>query len=276
LSYTPLEIEVFGESLLTTGDLDPVYIALHGAALPVPQLSRWLLAYWCCYHVGASSWLSERDGKKYWDALHRLAENVQCPAGPRWPRGRERRHFRGERSVNAVETIRARFKRPERVVEWLSVPTDYQSLRDKVSTLPLFGNWISFKIGDMLERVCGVSVDFSGADLLMFEQPRKAAVLWHNSHFGRAAEDEPAAVLAALAHLQRRFGDWEAPPGGGRKFGLQEAETILCKWKSHQNGHYPLGNDINELHHGIHEWTRSSRTAADFKAALPTPVGRLF
>jgi len=276
--YAALEIEAFGESLFSTGDLDPAYIALCDAGLSTAQLSRWLLAYWCCYHVGASAWLSEQDGSDYWTALGRMAANDSAPpVGARWPRGRERRHFRGLRSVAAVRELERRFTHPEGVVDWLtSFQGSYESLRRDVVTLPLFGDWIAFKVGDMLERVCGVPVDFSDADLLMFSQPRQAAVLWWSRARGSTPESEAVAVRDAVSHLVEHFGHRSAPPRADRRVGLQEVETVLCKWKSHRGGHYPLGNDITELRHSLHEWVECCETAERLLQAMPPPVGRLF
>jgi hypothetical protein len=48
----------FGDTLLSTNDLDPVYVALAGADLPEPKLSRLLLSKrvflspWRCGVVG--------------------------------------------------------------------------------------------------------------------------------------------------------------------------------------------------------------------------------
>ena len=65
-NYPRLDIETFGRHLITTGDLDPIYTALvraeQGGDFSVPQLCRWLLGYWCYYHAGVASFLSEKEG----------------------------------------------------------------------------------------------------------------------------------------------------------------------------------------------------------------------
>ena len=53
-----------------------------------------------------------------------------------------------------------------------------------------------------------------------------------------------------VQHWRRR----KAPPFHDRPVGVQEVETIFCKWKSHVKGHYPLGKDTRELHHGLQGW----------------------
>src|SRR5690606_28721140 len=114
-----LEIEEFGRRLITTGDLDPVYIALHGAKLDDPVLHRWLIAYWCLYHCGVASYLSEFEGVRFWQELHRAARNEEpAPTGERWPRGSERRHWRGQQAIKSCGELWGRYgDEPEAMVD---------------------------------------------------------------------------------------------------------------------------------------------------------------
>ena len=61
-------------------------------------------------------------------------------------------------------------------------------------------------------------------------------------------------------HLPRLLG----PPLYDRPIGLQEVETVLCKWKSHLNGHYPLYNDTDEINHGMINWLPGNEVAEQF------------
>ena len=54
---TAAGIITFGGALLRTNDLDPAYVALWGAELPLPQLKRLLLAYCLFYHLGLAAYL---------------------------------------------------------------------------------------------------------------------------------------------------------------------------------------------------------------------------
>ncbi len=245
MNYTRLPtIEAFGAQLLATGDLDPLYIALVNANLDRDQLRRWLLAYWCCYHAGASSWLSEQD--EYWDCLFVMAENIHpTPLGGRWPRGHERRHFRGEKAMRAVDSYRDRFNTPEALVEWVEQSGPRFSLvRDRVMTLPQMGTWIAWKIADMLERVLRIPVDFRGASLDIYREPAAAAEL----------VDPTKSLSQVVDRLVGHFSGSLAPPSFDRVVGIAEIETVLCKWKSHLNGHYPLNNDIHEIRGGLVGW----------------------
>src|SRR5689334_9165626 len=77
-------LEKFGNDLLDTLDLDPVYVALHRARLDRATLKRWLLAYLCFYHGGVASRLASAKD------FHLEARKAH---DEKWPRGRERRHF---------------------------------------------------------------------------------------------------------------------------------------------------------------------------------------
>lgn len=36
--------------------------------------------------------------------------------------------------------------------------------------------------------------------------------------------------------------------------GVQEAETVLCKYKSYRNGHYFVGKDTKEIRYALKGW----------------------
>jgi len=47
---------------------------------------------------------------------------------------------------------------------------------------------------------------------------------------------------------------YKAPPWFDRPLNIQEAETILCKYKSHTHGHYPVGKDVAAVKKAL-EWS---------------------
>src|ERR1700682_5543491 len=107
----------FGDALIRTRDLDPLYCGLVGADLPRDQLARYLLSYLCFYHVGSSAWISEGEGDEFWARMKIAARNDIGPRNfweeglpqlDRWPRAAERRHFRGQKCVDAVEWLSKR------------------------------------------------------------------------------------------------------------------------------------------------------------------------
>ena len=299
-NYERLPIEQFGRHLITTGDLDPIYNALvrshqggpgwvpyhHGGhAFDTPQLYRWLIAYWCFYHAGVSSWLSEREGNDFWDAMMVAAENhKEAPCGGRWPRGHERRHFRAKNATESVLDLRRRYgKNPEEMVESLidinsDVALPFVEVSRRAQAHKGFGPWIGFKVADMVDRVLGVPVLFDNAHVFMFKDPEKAAMmLWAETEgkkYPPGAKVKREVILEGVTrYLTGAFSDLKAPPLYDLPINIQEVETILCKWKSHMNGHYPLLNDIHEIRDGLEPWMKVSEAARTFNFHMPTGAG---
>jgi hypothetical protein len=278
-SYERLGIVPFGRHLITSGDLDPVYIALVKMELDQRQLYRWLIAYWCLYHCGAACYLSEREGPEFWKGLMAAAKNdAPAPTSGRWPRGHERRHFRGEAAVKATKVLWGRFlNRPEemveRLLEGMEEPMPYEMLAPQVKEYPLFGPWISFKVCDMVDRVLGRPVDFTQAAVFMFDDPVKAALMLWRKHHGYdecvSPKHQGTVIAGVVQWLESQFKELTAPPLHDRPIGLQEVETVLCKWKSHMNGHYPLNNDIDEISGGLEEWRSTCDTVKQFEHHMP-------
>jgi hypothetical protein len=275
--YERLPIKNFGAHLLRTGDLDPVYIALHNQDWTREQMGRWLVAYWCFYDCGFACYCSELNEDQFWLVMAEAAENQKRSPTGRWPRGRERRHFRGQQAINAVAYLRQQYRWAVEMVDYIAAGApSYERVSHNVQTHVGFGPWIGFKVADMLERVVAVPIDFTQAAVFMFKDPIKAAIMYWNQSYGEPLELEhqPHKVKNMIIphvceELTQKFMRASAPPRHERPVGLQEVETILCKWKSHLNGHYPLNNDIREIREGVKRWTPHTEVAADFLAALP-------
>lgn len=263
-----MDIIEFGEALLRTRDLDPVYCAVHDAKLPRDQLYRWLLAYWCFYHVGVASFMSEQKGGSYWDFMAEAAENK--PPGPhiyklpsdRWPRAAERRHFRGAKCVEAVRQLQAMYPKPELAVRDLILPSEKAILR-KIKDWYLFGSWIGFKAADMLERCAGAKVSFDEGLGLIYSEPRKTLDLLAERN-GGTAEDQWKLLLKHFSKIQ-------APPALDRGCGPSECETVACKYGSYLNGHYWVGKDIHEQRPALKGW---GKTAEKILKSYPEEVER--
>lgn len=272
-SYSHLEIEEFGHHLIDTCDLDPIYLALTNVGVDAVQRRRWLVAYWCFYHAGVACYMSEREGADFWQAMMVAAENKEpTPFGERWPRGHERRHARGAQGVNMVAALAKTYgEKPEDMVEACIGPTCGEVVQ-KVQSHYLFGPWIGFKVADMLERVLGLKVDFEDADVFMFKDPTAAALrfwrLRQKLPENAQPRDQRKTIRSVCDYLGQVFAQKNAPPGRDRPIGLQEIETVLCKWKSHLNGHYPLFNDTIEIHEGLKPW-QFVHTSKRFANAMP-------
>lgn len=233
-----MDVYAFGRELVRTRDLDPVYVCVYEAALEPEVLKKWLVAYWCFYHMGTASWISTR--RDYWGAME-LAAGTKA-----YPRGRERRHYRGENARKSVAFLKeqdldglwdelGRY-RYERGRIRLGDLVDY--FREWVG----FGPWIAFKAADMVERLGILEVDFSDASAYLYDSPAKgAAVVWGEENDG---EPPPDVSKWAVARVVDELGDLKAPPGDDRPFGPPEAETVLCKYAAARSGHYRIGEDV--------------------------------
>lgn len=273
--YSILPIEEFGRELIVSGDLDPVYLMLNKADLDLATKARWCLAYWCLYHCGSASAIADDDGADFWNNLNSAALNE----GRVWPRGKERRHWRAANAYQSFLHLKDRyaedpsafalaFPEPENPED--SIP--FSEVSEWVRTHVGFGPWMAFKVGDMLEQCFGVPIDFSEAEVFMFSEPKEAAFLLWRQRTGQPAgavpRDLERVIREIVAYLTQAFADLRAP-NGKRPIGLQEVETVLCKWKSHCNGHYPLYNDLREIRTALLEWSGVSPVAKKLLEAFP-------
>lgn len=274
----------FGRSLLRTGDLDPVYVALYKAQLDRSTLARLCLAYWCFYSLGLAARLAEiKSPKAYWAAMMRAAVNEgQNPDGSKpYPRGAERRHYRGAQAVASMASLISLYpKGAEQAVDGMlgigkgtarpyGLDMTYGSVSAAVQRHRGFGPWIAFKIADMSERVLGYGTDFTDCHLGIYKDPRQGAAVACLEYrypgslkqdgvnkFAQTPWEYPitdAELQETVSHYVSIFRKerFKAPPNNNRLVNVQEIETIFCKYKSHLKGHYPLGKDTREIEHGL-------------------------
>ena len=240
-----LSVYDFGHQLLEINDLDPVYVLLWEAKLAQDQLHKWLLAYWCYYHVGTASWCV--DQRDYWVAMTTVAGSKD------YPRAHERRHFRGASALKSVAWLKTRgietLFEPLVGKEW-----QLEQLIKYVSTWYQFGKWIAFKVADMLERLGLAKVDFkTGADHL-FDSPRRGAeLLWSQE---RGTEVPSGVTQWAIDRVLTKLNPAKSPPRYERLLNAQEAETIICKFKSYRGGHYHIGEDVTACRTGLLRFAR--------------------
>ena len=249
-----LGIIKFGKQLLKTGDLDPIYIMLHRAEMHENRLKRWMLAYWFFYHAGVASKLSGYRGSRFFEKAIDLAQSKA-----KTPRGTERRHFRGEACIKSLEFFHEAYSNPEDAVD--HVTRHAAGVQDVLLFVkkrwPLFGPWIGFKIADMLERLDLREVEFSPATLEMYSEPTKGAELVAQKYpelWSDNQDDPPPSTTEVVELLMKKFRKFKAPPRYERPVNAQEVETILCKWKSHLSGHYPMRKDTKEIYHALKGW----------------------
>lgn len=256
----------WGRELIRTQDHDPLYTALHGVAqsgaAPYNRIRRFLVAYWLCYSVGASWWISGApNGEEFWFRMYTAARNeteptvIGGPVGGRWPRAHERRHWRGQKAIDSVLELRRRYPNPERMVleiESLGSSTVVPTLKNVelvVTDWPQFGPWIAFKAADMVERVMDKEIDFPDQVTTLYRDPRRGAEMMAPLLHLETPQQVTDHLLAAL-------GDEPAPPlgEGRRNVNVQEVETVLCKWKSARNGKYHIGADTASHRAELAHW----------------------
>ena len=200
--YARQDIQSFGRQLITTGDLDPIYLALTRLWSPASaQLRRWLIAYWCFYDAGVACWLSEHPNPAFWPAMLVAARNsTSTPFNGRWPRGKERRHFRGQACITAAHLLCARYEHnPSAMVDYIAqAAPDFVQVTKRAQEHTLFGPWIGFKIADMINSVLKIPVDFTNAAIFMFKDPQEAALRYWRERLGVPPIAQPKCLEEAL------------------------------------------------------------------------------
>lgn len=230
----------FGKQLLATKDLDPVYTILWEAQLPKQTLKRWLLAYWCFYHVGTASWIATSESEEwFWRKMMVAAKSKD------YPRCTERRHFRGENAVKSVAFLSShKVSTLFEPFEGLGKPPLSEAMK-YIQTWVGFGPWIAFKVCDMLERLELCDIQFDSDDLYLFDSPKEGAII----HFDRQVkprfpQSDATKQQWTLNNAKTELRGLRAPPRYERIVNAQEIETMLCKWKSYLNGRYHIGEDV--------------------------------
>ena len=194
--------------------------------------------------------------------------SAPLPNKKSWPRGSERRHFRGDKCIKAVKWFVGRFAPEEPVRCLVKLPSE-KAIMTRAGEWPQFGPWIGFKVADMIERVYGAEIKFDPNIGLLYSSPRAA--------LNQLAEDQtmimnnrnPAIIYDRLLTF---FKGYKAPPRYDRYCNAQEVETILCKHGSMRSGHYWVGKDILEVREALHGW---GETAAKMLSVMPQEVPRV-
>ena len=255
--YQTLNPFEFGRQLINTNDLDPIYVMLYQAKLDEATLKYWLVAYWCFYHAGTASWItSDLAEGGYWRRFMLAAQSSEHP------RSAERRHFRGHNAIQSTEFLMGTGM-DKLWQDLLHNSMTLSSVTDYIKSVWLgFGDWIAFKIADMLERLDLAPVTFRATNIFaMYDAPRKGADEVMNQY------PEATSYMGVYNLFIKNIGAMKAPPRHERAINIQEIETILCKWKSHLNGKYPVGKDCREIHEGLHKYITKCPLAERLMAA---------
>jgi hypothetical protein len=234
----------FGEDLITSYDLDPIYPMAAKGVTDYKQLKRWCLAYWCYYHAGVSSLISEAHPKDFYEVMRDGVDQ-------NWPRGMERRYFYGDLAWNTIAGLE-RFGPPEKVVDAMTLHHDFHSANKAIQEFYGFGEWIAWKIADMTDRVLQIELDFNGTNLNMYKDPTQGAayILTGDKHH----PIDEIQLNQLVDDMEEEFSWLDAPPFLDRPINIQEVETVLCKYKAHCFGFYPYGNDTTHIAKALPGW----------------------
>jgi Alpha-glutamyl/putrescinyl thymine pyrophosphorylase clade 2 len=273
-TYPRLRIEPFGRTLLTSGDLDPVYLALNRSGFSYAQTARWLTAYAAFYHCGAACYLSEIEGLAFWDEMDVAAANLtKDPTGQRWPRGRERRHMRGHSAIVAMLEWRQRYgAEPEAMFTYIAgAAPDFLAVYERALEHRSVGDWLGFKIVDLVDACLHGAIDQSDVTPFLYASPVKGLLLAYSReyHQHRPETWRWSAVMWMLETLRAAYTDLRVPHHPARPIDLFCLETIACKYGAHQSGHYPLYTDLTEIGEGLAPWAIISPAARRFLAVMP-------
>lgn len=269
--YPRLTLEDFGRQLILSFDLDPVYVALNASGFSREQKLRWLVAYIAFYHCGFASWVSEREGGEFWSALLVAARNESiAPVGGRWPRGRERRHFRGAQATQAICDWSSRY-RPEEMFEYIAGEGGLVSeVIGRAKEHRSIAEWSGYKCADLVDACLGLELDQRETGILFYDTPRESMLRYWREWRGQEPEDEESAILEVLLKLSVEWHDLRIPHKPWKRLDYLALETCFCKFLSHLNGHYPLGNDIHEITVSLETWASVSDSALKFLEAMPS------
>lgn len=283
-NYPRLGIVPFAQHLLRTGDLDPIYLALNKVQWPEAQKYRWLVAYCAFYHAGVACYMSELHGDMFWAHMMWAAKNEEAmppPVAPRWPRGHERRHFRGEQAVKGIQDWQTRYPVPESMFLYIRYnepgsTVAFGDVRARALEHRSVGEWLSFKMVDLVDACLGVEVDQSDLMNFMYDAPRKSLLReWREQYcWGpNVMPKDAAAERKVIEHMNRwlatELREFSIPHKPGQPLAPFELETVWCKHQSHLNGHYPLHNDIHEINAGLLPWLSTCDAAMEFFGAMP-------
>lgn len=249
MRYETVDVYEFGRRLIDEDDLDPLYSMIHESRLTPADKAKYILSYWCFYDTGTAACLT--DSKSYWGEMGRAASTAI------YPRGGDRRHYRGQAAIDSVKQINGLGKSAFDLLNYLSLNGELTYLGDtmgRIMEMRGFGPTISFKAADMLERLWGARYEFKETDpLLMSKPPREGAGILA----GRYQYKGGSNPIWAHRKLIERLSGMKIPPLYEREITVLETETILCKWGHHLKGIYPIGRGKEAQRLGLEKYPRS-------------------
>lgn len=232
---TKLSIVEFGKQLIDTGDLDPVYIAIHKSGLSSGDKVEFVLSWLMYYHCGLACWTLAQS-RPVLDTLMLIAK-----ASSGFPRGSQRVHHRGQVAVDSANDLLQSIKVARSFLPWtLQEGQTGRAVFYRICELVGWGPCMAWRVPDLWERLGLANTLLTDGDTdLFFSNPRRGAILCCEEY----GLDTSNPCLSAHKYLMEHLGHLLAPPRYERTIGVQETETVFCKWKSHMVGRYKVGRD---------------------------------
>lgn len=222
----------FSKWLFRLEDADPGYMLLRRADISRAQKLRYVLGWCTFYNPGLAARASDFQGPKFYEFLRYVYPHAK--------RAPERRHFRGQAGLRALDQWQRRYPNPEAMVEACFGGT-YMDIRRNMSDMAQMGDYFYWKLADIQDTVMGMPVDFAGSERYMPQLPKQGAALIYGHDTGiveeKLTQPDLVYIMGEITDHITKF----KHPFSDRGLLLQEAETVACVFKQHNSGSYKPG-----------------------------------
>lgn len=253
--------KMFTKRLYGEWDADPGYYALQHTEMPAAQRLRAAVAWCAYYNLGIAADASEYQGKRFWDYLVKIYPTAK--------RATERRHFRGQQGMRALEQWRTEWPKPEALAEWMCAGHSYFDIRRQGKPVMQYGDYFFWKWCDLHEVLGFGPVNMVGSENYSPKLPQQGAELIYALTWDWDAYLDAKELVPTIYNGIVSFGrNANVPPRttNARPFGIQEAETVCCVYKQMSSGSYIYGTRTAKAVRRLR--AASSRTAADMAGTL--------
>lgn len=228
----------FAVELFKLEDSDPIYYTVARTDIDLDQKKRFFIGWCTFYNPGIAAKASQYHGKNFWIYLRQVYATAK--------RASERRHFRGQAGMLAIDQWENKFVKPEKMMDYMMGDT-YFEVKKHTDNVHQYGIYLTFKVGDFQERVLQIPCDFTGAEPFTPKVPQLGAKLIAPHQTIKQTYDM---ITWYMNHKQIL-----APPFYDRATNLQESESVCCIFKQHSKG----------------KWAPYTRTAKATNSFIATP-----
>lgn len=237
---SPVSWQDFGQFLFACREADPGYYIidyLRRLGYGQDQLFRFTVGWVTFYNLGIAARASELEGKKFYAMLRDVY--------PTATRGSERRHFRGEAGMRAIDYWQAKWPNPEAMVKFIfkdaltNDPLTMGHIRTRCDSVLQLGPYFHWKFGDLAEVLLRIPVQFRGWEQQSPKVPQQGAAL-----IAAEAGNPGMTTTGVYRSIVKQMADLEVSSPYAkdlRPFDVQDAETICCVYKQYRSGGYVPG-----------------------------------